>query len=330
MHAENAGASGDFAVLLATVVVLALATCLTWLIEKPAMEWLRKTYRRQSIPLISIRRSAALAGVLMIGIAGLSFAWHRTHPSLPQPGDLVGQVFRPSSLARIPCRLGTESRPLIVLVLGQSNAGNHGEAGSIPVSAVNAATFYFDGECYWTTGPAPGATGRGGNVWSFLAPELARAIGRPVIFSVLAVEGTQIRDWVEPGKLRERLEYTIAMHKRDGFVPDVVLWAQGEADAKGGTTRAKYAERFRELVTTLRGSGIHAPIVAALSTRCRNEGSEAVRSAIGLVAATDSSITIGPDLDLLSVDYRYDGCHFSVPGLAAVAERWASAISKIR
>ena len=189
--------------------------------------------------------------------------------------------------------------------------------------------FTFNGKCYQTTGPAPGATGQGGNLWSELAPKLARSVGRPVIFSILAVESTRIRDWVEPGKLRQKLNDTITGQRQYGFVPDLVLWQQGEADAKAGTTRAKYLEQLNELVTTLRSGGLSAPIVVALSTSCHNVGSESVRSALKAAAATDPTIQIGPDTDVLTGSFRQDDCHFSTMGQRAAAELWLATLPKL-
>lgn len=329
LHTERMGLSANLAISLAIVLILTMSTGLTWLIERPSMNWLRERYRQHAIPRMNMGRSTAMAGALLMLVAGSALAWYKTHPLPAKPGDLVDQVFQPSGMATVPCPYLTQPRPLMVFVLGQSNAGNHGE--SLPIAADTApATFFHDGKCYQTRGPAPGATGRGGNFWVLLAPELAHATGRPVIFSTLAVEATEVRDWVEPGKLRDRLTDTIADQRQHGFIPELVLWQQGEADTKAGTTRAKYVERFGEFVAILRERGISATIVVALSTRCRNDGSDQVRAAIKAVAAADPRIKLGPDTDTLTGLMRLDQCHFSATGQRAAADLWLAALAELQ
>lgn len=328
MHLERAGVSADISILLAIAVALALASGLTWLVERPAMNWLRSLYRLHPAPALKLTHGAAFAGCLLMSVAGLAFAWHQSNPRAEKLENLDTRIFRPAEYLSVPCRFSAEPRPLMVFVLGQSNAANHGEPADIGTK-IQPALFYFDGKCYSTTGPAPGATGQGGNLWAYLGPELSHKHGRPVIFSVLAVESTQLRDWVEPGALRDRMAKTIADQQRQGFVPDVILWQQGEADAKAQTTRSKYTQRFGELTRMLRNEGISAPIIVALSTHCRNEGSESVRSALKAVVSADPTIMLGPDTDSLVGLNRQDDCHFSTIGQRAATELWLASLAKI-
>jgi hypothetical protein len=146
------------------------------------------------------------------------------------------------------------------------------------------------------------------------------------VFSVLAVEATQIRDWIEPGKLRNRLIEILANNHAHAFVPEVVLWQQGEADAMAGTTHDEYRQQFSRLVALLRSQGVTAPIIAALSTRCRNEGSKQIRSGLKESVASDPTLRLGPDTDALTGSFRHDGCHFSASGIEAAAELWLPTI----
>jgi peptidoglycan/LPS O-acetylase OafA/YrhL len=325
LQLERAGFSANLAIVLAIAIALSMASALTWLIERPAMRWIRTRYRQHEWPIVSLGRSIALIGLVMTTFFGLTYAWHRTHPKQTTPGDYVANIQLPSELTAIPCRFDAEPRPLMILVLGQSNAGNHGELAT-DRSTVEPTTFFFEGKCYRTTGPAPGATGTGGNIWTAMAPKLAQAIGRPVIFSVLAVESTRIRDWVKPGKLQQRLIGTLAEQRHYSFMPDLALWQQGEADAQSGITRAQYLEQFTLLVKQLRNNGVTAPLLAALSTHCKNTGSEPVRNAILAVSHTDPSVLIGPDTDVLVGPHRINDCHFTSSGIDASAELWKAAI----
>ncbi|MBU1363425.1 MAG: acyltransferase [Gammaproteobacteria bacterium] len=329
LHAERAGLSSDLAIVLATALALAMATALTKLVEVPAMKWIRENYRRRSWPEIHASKVFITLVALFSVLAGFAHAWHQAHPLQARPGDSVEQVFQPTELLRVPCPLASESNVLRILVLGQSNAGNHGAVQNSGKDSM-PALFFYQGACYETTGPAPGATGQGGNLWVHVGPLLAEATKRPVVISVLAVDATRVRDWVNPGRLRETLIQGIADQREHGFVPDVVLWQQGEADGKAGTTNAKYREQFGLLVALLRAQGVSAPIMVALSTRCRNEGSDTVRSALKAVASFDKTVRIGPDTDLLAGEYRWDDCHFSSLGLEAAAHLWTRAFMSER
>jgi hypothetical protein len=269
---------------------------------------------------------AAWTGAIL-ALGGLAYAWQRSNAPSASPQDHVDEIFRPAPIDAVPCDFSAQPRPLMILVLGQSNAANHG-APPPPSDGQRKATFLFEGRCYRTGSAAPGATGRGGSIWTVLAPRLSRTAGRPVVFSVLAVEATQVRDWVEPGRLHRRLADTLASNRENSFVPDIVLWQQGEADARSGTSANDYRERFSRLVALLRSQGVAAPIAVALSTRCGNEGSEQVRTALKESAIQDSSVRLGPDTDTLTGPFRQDGCHFSASGLDAAAELWLRAIVK--
>lgn len=326
LQLERQGISANLAVLAAIAVSLTMASLLTRLVERPALRWLRNAYRVRHWPRLGWQRPLSAAGMLLLALSGLAYGWHRTHPK-PQPASsLVATIHRPVDLSPIPCEFESAPRPLAILALGQSNAGNHGDPATSATS--EPTTFFFEGHCYRTSGPAPGATGAGGNPWTRLAPELARASGRPIVVAVLAVESTRIRDWIEPGPLRATLLATLADQRRNGFVPDYVLWQQGEADAKAGTTRTKYRERFESFVALLHANGVAAPVVAALSTRCHNDDSKAVRAAIKAAAAADATIDVGPDTDVLTGELRMDDCHFSAAGLDAVAALWRKSLTR--
>lgn len=325
LQLERNGIPANMAVLVAIAAALAMASLLTLAVERPTMRWLRGRYRHGTWPDLGWQRPLAATSILLFAVAGLAHTWHRTHPKSMPAAALTANIYRPDKLAAEPCGFESTPRPLMMLALGQSNAGNHGEpsadANQVPT------TFFFEGKCYRTTGPAPGATGTGGNIWTQLAPDLAQSIGRPVVVAVLAVESTRIRDWTEPGVLRDTLERTLANQRQHDFSPDIVLWQQGEADARAGTTRVKYQKQFELLITQLRKGGITAPVLAALSTRCRNTEDEQIRKALLAVSQHNSSVLIGPDTDGLRGQHRIDDCHFAASGLVVAAELWRSAIT---
>lgn len=58
----------------------------------------------------------------------------------------------------VPCVEVAATQPLVLLALGQSNAGNH---GALPSHAAESVTLIAEGKCIRATDPLPGGTGQG-------------------------------------------------------------------------------------------------------------------------------------------------------------------------
>lgn len=273
--------------------------------------------------MIQSRKSLVfLTGAFLLVV--VAFIGHRTFSARSSLSDRIGLIHHPDATPSVKCPWNDLDRPLNILVLGQSNAGNHGE--EMEPNAPRAL-FYYGGRCYLTAGPVPGATGSGGNMWAYMSPLLSSALGRNVVFSVLAVDATSIVDWTAEGALRALLQTTIRDGKAHGFVPALVLWQQGEADARMGMAGTKYGQELGKLIAYIRGELEGVKMIVAQSTRCRNEGSQEIRMALRESAHADSAIILGPDTDALAGGFRIDGCHFSRAGLVAASSLWASVIT---
>ena len=226
----------------------------------------------------------------------------------------------------IACDTVRAGQPLVLLALGQSNAGNHGAA---PPTALEPVTLVADDRCVVADDPLPGATGTGASIWRRLPDTLARqGVARPVVLSVLAVDATSIDDWTrERSPLRRSLEAKLAIMRRLGLKPDLVLWQQGEADALAGSGAQAYAEGLVALVSALTAAGVDAPVLLARSTTCHPPPNAAIRTAIESALADNPRFRLGPDTDALQGSrFRHDGCHFSADGLDAAAKMWAERI----
>lgn len=239
-------------------------------------------------------------------------------------GLVIGRlaIVEPIGLKQQLCQDFLKGDPLVVLVLGQSNAGNHGvlehDFGSRKISLV------YGNHCFFAPDPLPGATGRGGSVWTRLGKLLEP---QQILFSVLAVESTAIEDWVNPGLLNWELRQKLRTLRYLGIKIDLIVWQQGEADARRGTSRGAYKEDFLRLLSFLRKMGFHSPVMFALSTHCRFGDGSHVRSALVEIAAQRGDVWVGPDTDQLLGDHRRDDCHFSGKGLDQAALLWATAIN---
>jgi len=246
-----------------------------------------------------------------------------------QLGRRMAGIAQPAPGSQVPCASLAVQHPLVLLVLGQSNAGNHGSASRYPtpVPVITA-----EGTCHNSLDPLPGGTGEGASVWTRL-PAALRAEGftRPVVLAVLAVDASSSAEWARPDSpLPARLETLAAATRAQGLPPALVLWHQGEADARSGTAPEVYTQALRTVAARLKAAGVGAPWLLAQSTRCRSPASEPLRQAVRTLASAEPGFLLGPDTDTLGAeDYRSDGCHFNDAGLDAAARLWARALTPL-
>jgi hypothetical protein len=225
------------------------------------------------------------------------------------------------------CRLTLTGKPLVLLALGQSNAANSGPRRF--AARDDGVLVWSGGFCRRASDPLPGGSGKGGSVWIPLAEALARRSGRQVVLAVLAADGTAVRHWLDPhNALPGALSATLEGLRRDGLPPELVFWLQGEADLRDATPAPLYAQELRQILARVHSAAPAAKIWIAKASRCRNEGSAALRAAQGEVAAALDYARPGPDLDRFGDGFRRDGCHFNETGQRAVADAWLASLAK--
>ena len=239
----------------------------------------------------------------------------------------LGQMVPVGTESEVLCPSRAGPRPLILLALGQSNAGNHGAPGA---QTMDLVTMIAGDKCISAHDPLPGATGTGASIWPRVAAQVSRdQTGRQVLISLLALESSSIDEWTRPGSaLRQRLASQLASMKRLGLPPDYILWQQGEADARDGTSANQYATKLDQLADILSQAGANAPILLAQSTVCRTLPNTEIRTAMTLRVAQGGRWRKGPDTDtLIGSQFRRDGCHLSAAGLEATAKMWAAELA---
>ena len=275
---------------------------------------------RQHLAWFGISIALALALVAAVAI----FKQSRRESALEHR---LGQMVPVGTESETPCPLKTGPRPLILLALGQSNAGNHGAPGA---QAMDPVAMIAGDKCISARDPLPGATGTGASIWPRLAAQLSgEQTGRQVLISLLALESSSIDEWTRSGSaLRQRLASQLASMKRLGLPPDYILWQQGEADARDGTSENQYATKLDQLADILSQAGANAPILLAQSTVCRTLPNTEIRSAIARKVAQSGRWRKGPDTDtLIGPQFRRDGCHLSAAGSDAAAKMWAAELA---
>ena len=238
---------------------------------------------------------------------------------------------------------GDEAVPLKLLILGQSNAGNHGPR--VELGAKQATVqMRIGGDCINAQDPLPGASGDGASIWSRLPTALSlQGLARPPEIALLAIQSTTIDDWARPSSpLNQALRQELQALSKAGWTPDLVLWQQGEADVLSGTSTNAYQRSWGDLLRQMQGDGLRAPVLLAHSTHCRFEQTNGIENKLGTLAAKannirlamqtltqeHSQLLLGPDTDeLAGPTLRRDGCHFSSKGLDEAARLWSQAIA---
>lgn len=237
---------------------------------------------------------------------------------MPVTAPDCGQVFK-------------HEEPVVVLVMGQSNAANH--ADPVPPSAapVPPVPVLHLGGCGLASAPLPGATGTGGSLWPAVNQALGgRWQGRPIVWALVAVDGSSIAEWTAPESgLRRYWQTQIDRIKGTRWPVAAVLWQQGEADTRDRTAMADYRDALAALRAGVAARGVDAPWYLARSTYCPPRDGGQIREAVReLIAIPNSGFREGPDTDSVGPSMR-NGCHFTVDGAARAASMWAQVLKPV-
>lgn len=258
-----------------------------------------------------------------------------------------GQAAPEIPRAEAPCR--QNGRVAVLLVSGQSNAANAGEERYTPVSDKILNFNAQDGRCYKAADPLLGSTGPGGSVWSRLGDKLvARGLYDAVIIAPAAMGGGAIENYIPGGIGHPAIINSLKSLLKSGLPPTHFLWHQGESDSRPpqnscagnaplqstetftrSTPKERYVQLFGELLVTLRSGGMTAPAYVATATICDNFGDDGIREAQQEIPRRYEGVRPGPDTDtIFGPKWRYDGCHFTGPGLDRHAQMWADLLNQ--
>lgn len=228
-----------------------------------------------------------------------------------------------------PCTPTADSTAIII-VHGQSNAGNYGAGRYSATEAVEN----FDpesGKCFSAVDPLLGADGNGANFATRLGDILIQS-GKfeRVLIASIAVGGASL---AELNSIHlNKIDNLIIALKRADLTPTHFLFQQGETDASSKTTETEYLASFNALVRKFRSAGYQAPFYIAQSTKCdavNPKNTLAIRRAQAAAVNTDLNIRRGPDIDIIGNEGRSRGnCHMNEMGTLANAALWAAFIGR--
>jgi Carbohydrate esterase, sialic acid-specific acetylesterase len=224
------------------------------------------------------------------------------------------------------------ARRAVILGLGASNIANEGEAAGCYTPVNPIANFNFlDGKAYLAKDPLLGASRNRGNFLTRLADMLVqRGAFANVMLVPVGYGATYAKDWAPGGIVHGRLTTAIERLQTANLAITHILYQQGEAEAavqNQGVDGAAWVQKFWQIVDSIRARSVAAPIYVAQATICRNEANNIIRKAQRGVVDPTRAIMPGPDTDTISLDERWDGCHFSKVGLVKAAELWFETIA---
>lgn len=230
------------------------------------------------------------------------------------------------------CPMQTE-RTAVLLVLGQSNAANHGGQRYRSEHGAHVVNF-FHGQCFVAASPLLGSTDTRGGYWTQLG-NLLIASGKfdDVVIVPLAFSGSEVMRWAKGGDINRLLVETARQLELAPYRVTDVLWVQGEIDYVKGTSEDVYRARFLSMVDTLRAQKIEAPVYVSITSKClepSNGGFKVdapdnpiVRAQLAMpTGGNDIRRGVNTDALLNEVD-RYDDCHMGGSGEQKVAQAWA-------
>lgn len=229
-----------------------------------------------------------------------------------------------SGRVQVDPRLVPGQKTGVIVTLGQSNISN--SVGGTYQSHTPASTMVhnlniIDGGVYQAKDALLGCHGTGSNTASRLGTALiqnnkyARVILAPIGFSA-STSG----NWAAGGDLNHRigvLARRLAVHS---YMPNFIIWHQGEADAAAGTPRATTAANIQSMIATFRGFGINCPVLVCLAsyTSAASPSNANTRGAQTDVLNAGANIFQGADTDTLGSSNRNsDDLHFNATGSAA-------------
>ncbi|MFL6815461.1 MAG: sialate O-acetylesterase [Bradyrhizobium sp.] len=251
--------------------------------------------------------------------------------------DQAGRLASGDEKETIACPEQTD-RTAVLLLIGQSNAGNHAGQRYRSEHGEKVVNF-FDERCYVAASPLLGSDGTRGEYWTQLGNLLLdRGAFDRVILAPAAISGSEASRWAQGGDLNGVMIDTVSQLQRRGYRVTHVLWVQGDIDYGKGTNVMDYHDRVLSLVSSLRSHRVAAPVYVVVATKCLgvvSNGGTRFHSAENPVARAQlalrdpgANLTSGVNSDALLGDLdRYDDCHFSASGEQKVARAWADLLS---
>lgn len=253
--------------------------------------------------------------------------------------DDEGRLASDETKTAVACPKQTD-RTAVLLVLGQSNAANHGGQRYRSEYGAHVVNF-FEGRCFIAASPLLGSSDTSGEYWTQLGNMLVKS-GKidDVVIAPLAFSGSEVLRWARGNDLNGLLVETVNRLEQQPYRITDALWVQGEIDYVKGTSGDAYRQRVLSMIDTLREQKVEAPFYVSIASKClepSNGGFKThvadnpiVRAQLEL-SASGNGIRRGVNTDeLLAEVDRFDDCHMGGTGEQKVAQAWADLLLENR
>jgi hypothetical protein len=252
--------------------------------------------------------------------------------------DEVGAYSNLAGKAEVVCP-AQDASSAVILVLGQSNSANHSErkyTTQFPKKVIN----YYQGKCYTAESPLLGASGLEGEYLTLMGDELIKnGFFQNILIVNTSIGGSKVRDWVDSGRLANKLKLTLDDLKTRYKVTNII-WHQGESDFTSSTSFDVYRASFKSLENFFQQNSISAPILMVTSTICgynskwtaQNPVSMAQKSLIDdrqVFLGLDADISLGPKDRRPQSPSQEPNCHLSERGQQIVSIAIAKKITDL-
>jgi hypothetical protein len=153
------------------------------------------------------------------------------------------------------------------LVLCQSNSANHSERKFVTQFPRRVTNFY-QGKCCKAQSPLLGASGLEGENLTQTGDLLIKSgVFQNVIIINTSLGGSRVGDWVDSGRLANRLKLTLDDLKPRYKITNII-WHQRESNFISSTSFDSYRASFKSLENSLQQNSVSVPILMVTSTFC--------------------------------------------------------------
>lgn len=220
-------------------------------------------------------------------------------------------------------------RTAVIVIMGQSNSGNHCGTPRASTSSKVHNFNYLTGGMYVAADPLLGGTGTAGAYGTYLGDKLISA-GKydRVVLATMAIGAAIATDFSASGPFAQNIKVMARRLGAVGLEPTMICYQQGESDNAEGTPAATITAALRSMVDVWRGEGVTAPVFIALTSTWPGYTNNAqVRLGQTNSWSSELGIYAGPDTDTIGAGGRDSGgLHFNNTGSDQHAALWQSVI----
>lgn len=216
------------------------------------------------------------------------------------------------------------SRDVSVLIIGQSVSANCNEFKFGPSSGV--FQYDLDGGVVPAVDPLLWADCDSGSIWMPFSERLRKYTNADrVILMSVGVRGSSIDEWFDSGVGGKKLKRVIEISKLNKISYDYAIWLQGTANI--GMDGFYYREKLRRLIAIFSRDFRVEKWLIAIHSRCFGLIDQGIAEAQAFVArAHRQRRFVGANMNLISDDLRFDGCHLNKDGQLFAADMWLKAV----